>query len=312
MAASLPACDTAHHVTHAVGPSAVPNGIAPTAEKVLFDPAKHLQLEAPAYVKMLPTSAQLASGLTAGERVEFPVPVTSAPDESADRALARRAGSGAATPFTGLAYSAPFRLLSDAGVQALRSIIAANEPFAAPLPSRSAKALRGMCYRSQFMTDFNYCDEVLAHFSKIAGTPLGPHHMSMNIGQVNIGAIGSSRPVDNWHIDSVPYVCVLLLSDATDMEGGKLLVAMLGDASESIDKIRAGLVSASDIDEVKHAAGRLVLVLRRSERCGGLNGAHPSSQQPAVSSQHHCSPSCCQVALGGGSLHSLSPRQPAV
>ena len=58
------------------------------------------------------------------------------------------------------------------------------------------------------MTDFNYCEEVLGHFSKIAGTPLGPHHMSMNIGQVNFGETGSSRPVDNWHIDSVPYAGV--------------------------------------------------------------------------------------------------------
>ena len=27
------------------------------------------------------------------------------------------------------------------------------------------------------------------------------------------------QAVDQWHLDSVPYVMVLLLSDATDMEG---------------------------------------------------------------------------------------------
>ena len=72
----------------------------------------------------------------------------------------------------------------------------------------------------------------------------------MNIAQINFGQIGDGRQVDKWHcklcsrrvvscfafipssyiifhlpyrktsVDSVPYVMVVLLSDATDMQGG--------------------------------------------------------------------------------------------
>lgn len=86
----------------------------------------------------------------------------------------------------------------------------------------------------------------------MAGTPLGPHNMTMNWSQTNFGEIAAKRPVDQWHIDSVPYVCVLLLSDATDMVGGKLQVAMLGDPSGTIDRINAGLIDPSDIDFVNY------------------------------------------------------------
>ena len=45
---------SADYTTQGLGfPHASPNGIVPTPEHVAFDPAKHLQLEAPAYVKML-------------------------------------------------------------------------------------------------------------------------------------------------------------------------------------------------------------------------------------------------------------------
>ena len=40
----------------------------------------------------------------------------------------------------------------------------------------------------------------------------------MNMSQINFGEVGAGR-ADQWHLDSVPYVMVVLLSDATDMEG---------------------------------------------------------------------------------------------
>jgi len=155
-------------------------------------------------------------------------------------------------PFNGLAFSAPFRLLSDAGVKALREVIALNEKHACALPSRAAKALRGLGYRSQFIRDFNSCPVIRAHLSQMAGTPLGPHHMPMNLSQTNFGEIGANKPVDQWHIDSVPYVMVLLLSDATGMEGGKLQVANLGDPKAAIETIQTKGISSSQMDVVDY------------------------------------------------------------
>ena len=142
--------------------------------------------------------------------------------------------------------------MSDAGVKALRSVLRENEQFSEGLKSRCAKSIRGLGYRSQFIRDFNSCTEILGHFSAIAGTPLGPHDMTMNMSHTNIGEIGADQPVDTWHIDSVPYVCVLLLSDATDMVGGELQVAMLGDPTEAIDRVRVGDIKPSDIEMVNY------------------------------------------------------------
>ena len=213
---------TPDHVADADAlPSCRPAGIDDLMESVRFDPSVHLQIEPPAYVKTLPTEAN-----NKGQLVEFPVPISHVAEQSTKKPTARALSDGTPVTFTGLAYSAPFRLLSPRGVDAFREVILANEKHAHPLPSRSAKALRGLGYRSQFMRDFTDCEQVLSHFSAMAGTPLGPHHMGMNMGHANFGEIGNERPVDQWHIDSVPYVCVMLLSDATDMVGGQLQVAL--------------------------------------------------------------------------------------
>lgn len=107
----------------------------------------------------------------------------------------------------------------------------------------------------QFIRDFNFSSEIRSHLSQCAGTPLGPHDMGMNLSQTNFGEIGAKRPVDQWHIDSVPYVMVLLLSDARDMVGGKLQVARIngGDPSAAIDRINAeGGIDASEVDIVNY------------------------------------------------------------
>ena len=162
-----------HHVVPpAPIPAVAPDGLEPAHETVLFDPAVHLQLEPPAYVKLLPA----AGGR--GHDVAFPVPVSTAPGETVHGERLVRTVGGVEVPFTGLAYSAPFRLLSDEGVAALRRVVFANEcQHARALPSRAAKAIRGLGYISRFVHDLNYSEEVLAHLSRMAGTPIGPHHM---------------------------------------------------------------------------------------------------------------------------------------
>ncbi|KAL0478000.1 hypothetical protein AKO1_005356 [Acrasis kona] len=48
----------------------------------------------------------------------------------------------------------------------------------------------------------------------------------MNYGQVNVGHIGGDRPVDAWHIDSLDFVMVMILSDMSGADGGELQVAL--------------------------------------------------------------------------------------
>lgn len=73
--------------------------------------------------------------------------------------------------------------------------------------------------------------ETLRIVSEVAGIALIPN-MEYEIAHINVSVpcgedsssdnnSGSTPPVVNWHKDSYPFVCVLMLSDATEMEGGE-------------------------------------------------------------------------------------------
>ena len=74
----------------------------------------------------------------------------------------------------------------------------------------------------------------------------------MNIAQINFGNVGEKRPVDRWHLDSVPYVMVVLLSDATDMVGGKLKVARIEDPQEALRQVLAEDVDPAALESVNY------------------------------------------------------------
>ena len=85
----------------------------------------------------------------------------------------------------------------------------------------------------------------------MAGIAVAPHDMGMNHSQVNFGEVGGGV-VNAWHMDSVPYVMVILLSDHADMVGGELLVARLGDPNEALATIRAGTIDPKMIGKCSH------------------------------------------------------------
>ena len=140
-----------------------------------FDPRVHLQLEAPKWIK--PLVPEGGDGREPGE-IAFPVPVR--PAANAPGATATSATADAHTvPFAGLAFTSSFRLLSDAGIRAMRGIIQRNEQFAKS-NERLPKTLRGLGYLSKFVRDFTYCPEVLNFLSRMAGEPVHPHNMPVS------------------------------------------------------------------------------------------------------------------------------------
>src|SRR5436190_21144100 len=69
--------------------------------------------------------------------------------------------------------------------------------------------------------------QTLAIISNIAGVDLVPV-IDYEIGHVNISVLQGGpdspdvqKPVVDWHHDSYPFVCVLMLSDTEDMVGGE-------------------------------------------------------------------------------------------
>jgi hypothetical protein len=82
--------------------------------------------------------------------------------------------------------------------------------------------------------------ETLRILSSIAGVDLIPV-FDYEIGHINISVNDNpdgktqAAPVVGWHKDSYPFVCVLMLSDATEMKGGE---TALRTGSGEIMKVR--------------------------------------------------------------------------
>uniref|UniRef100_A0A0G4GFW5 Fe2OG dioxygenase domain-containing protein n=1 Tax=Chromera velia CCMP2878 TaxID=1169474 RepID=A0A0G4GFW5_9ALVE len=179
------------------------DGIIPPIDDVSgaeppFDPSTHLSLETPAFVKKV--DAFLAESPLTVPRVEN--------------------SSGSV-----LAYTAPFRLLSDEGVRVMRDILRRLTP------SRSYRSVqyRGLFYRSAFVRNLVTSPVLLSFLEKFTGEPVVPHLLLMDSGFVNVGKPADETAVvkgtvDPWHFDSCTYVAVTILSDIDGMEGGELQV----------------------------------------------------------------------------------------
>jgi len=160
-----------------------------------WDPALHLQVEPP-------------KTILSSDFVEHRFPFS--------ESLKERGGFS-------LGYTQPFRLLSNEGVNALEAVIKANECFARST-ERIPKCLRGLGYRSSFVRNLNQDSKITDLLSKFAGKPVAPHGMHMNMSHVNFG-----RPVkrgetpaivDQWHVDSVDFVLIIIVSDVSECVGG--------------------------------------------------------------------------------------------
>ena len=140
-----------------------------------------------------------------------------------------------------LAYTEPFRVLSDEGVTAFNQIISENEESMAIITPRNPKIIRGLGFTSDFVRSFNESPELLNHLSTFANVPICAHPMTTNYSQINFGEAPRegeehAKPADVWHLDSVDYVLVVMLTEG--FEGGELLVSNM-DPNQAMTKIRA-------------------------------------------------------------------------
>lgn len=120
-----------------------------------------------------------------------------------------------------LAYTGPFRLLSDEGYRVLLTII--KRESAHQESGTVVKNFIGHCgYRSKWIQDFNRCPRILKHLSDIIGdVRLLPTAFQSYYSQINVGT-ASETNVLQFHVDSVPYVAILLACDMSQTIGGEL------------------------------------------------------------------------------------------
>lgn len=202
-----------------------------------FDPKLHLALEVPSHIKVLQSDPD--AGHDCVKLVQVP-----ALDPRNDEHL------------EDLAYTEPFRVFSDQGLQVFQSIVTSNESMAISTP-RNPKIIRGLGHKSHFVRDFNESPELLSHLSKFANIDIAAHPLTTNYSQINFGdppkdAATAGVPADRWHLDSVDYVLVIMLSDG--FEGGELLVSNM-DPNQAMEKVKMDTLPDELTSRVKFTPG---------------------------------------------------------
>ena len=84
--------------------------------------------------------------------------------------------------------------------------------------------------------------------------------------------LGVKKPVDQWHLDSVPYVMVLLLSDSTDMVGGELQVARMSSPKKALNAIMSDTLDPTKIDVAQYPGAGYCIFMQGSRIAHGVTG----------------------------------------
>ena len=167
----------------------LPQGFTQLTHEPEFNPAVHLQLEAPSDIFSLQ-------------------------DFGYDRA------TGLADSPVDFAATSVFRILSAEGAAALHQTAKALEPFATSNP-RIERNVRGGVYRSKFLRDLCLCEDITQFLSEIAGLPLMPHTIPHQLGHMNFNPAKIGANVDKWHVDTLRFDYVMFVTDPTQYEGGQ-------------------------------------------------------------------------------------------
>jgi hypothetical protein len=169
-------------------PRTLPPTYAAIPNEPTFDPARHLALEPPRNVWRLSDL-----GYTAADIGECASEV---------------------------AVAGPFRLLSEEGVTLARSAALSLRDLCRT-GDRTAKYLTGGVYRSKFLRDLCNCAWITDFLSDVAGCALLPHSMPSQQLYINYAPDELTNAVDTWHVDSIGFDYVILLSDPRTFGGGQ-------------------------------------------------------------------------------------------
>jgi hypothetical protein len=169
-------------------PAELPATYQAIADEPVFDPVRHLALEPPRQVWRLEDLGYAAEEI-------------------------RKCA-------TDVAVAGPFRVLSEEGTVAARSVAVALRKLSQS-SDRTAKYLPGGVYRSKFLRDLCNCPKITDFLSDIAGCLLLPHTMPSQQLYINFAPDDPAQAVDTWHVDSIGFDYVLLLSEPRTFSGGQ-------------------------------------------------------------------------------------------
>ncbi|MEC7595577.1 MAG: hypothetical protein VYD29_00435 [Pseudomonadota bacterium] len=113
------------------------------------------------------------------------------------------------------------RLLSDEGVRVLMQTAQSLRKYSSSGGERIQYLLRGCVYRSKFLRDLCLCPKVSEFLSQIYGIPVAPHSIPLHLGHFNFAPDDLTRAVDKWHIDTIGFDYVMMVSDPNQQVGGR-------------------------------------------------------------------------------------------
>lgn len=204
------------------------------------------------------------------------------------------------------AVSQPFQLFNHEAIQQMRAEIFKPEVMENCSFSSNIAAyhLRGYAAKYAPFTHAAWNDpEVLAIISKIAGVDLIPVN-DYEIAHINLavksdqqtkeelaainkqkrlfaedeGIAGcpweDNKPIVGWHKDSYPFVCVLMMSDCTNMVGGE---TALRTANGDILKVRGPSMGCAVVMQGRYITHQALRALGTKERITAVTSLRPRS-----------------------------------
>jgi hypothetical protein len=129
--------------------------------------------------------------------------------------------------FSNFGASEPFRLLTPEAITITNEIlnddiIQRNCTYSSPI---APMVLREVCNYSSFLNDMWNSNELTSFISEISNISLKPHPMKLERSHINIQSpifeeSDKNIPIFGWHVDSQPFVCIVMLSDMPSESGG--------------------------------------------------------------------------------------------
>ncbi|KAK2761326.1 hypothetical protein FQN54_001848 [Arachnomyces sp. PD_36] len=187
------------------------------------------------------------------------------------------------------AVSEPFPLFTKEAIRQMRAEVFSDQAMEHCQYSSSftKNMIRGIGPdRAPFIYDAWHSPEVLAKISEVAGIDLIPI-MDYDVGNTNVSIddspkdiITTKKPSDDdvtavaWHYDSVPFVCVLMLSDCTNMVGGETAVRT---ASGDIMKVRGPTMGTAVVMQGRYIEHQALKAFGGRERITMVTSFRPKS-----------------------------------
>ncbi len=169
-------------------PNQQPPGYEWIEGEAIFDPKRHLALEAPKRVRYLEEFGYSDDDIR-----------------------------GKATRF---AVSDTFRVLSDDGAAIMLDTARRLRRHAVSC-ERIDTLVRSGCYRSRFLRDLCLSPQVTDLLSDIYEVKVVPHTMPVHLGHLNFAPDDISRAIDRWHHDTLPLDYVMTVTDPNGYKGGR-------------------------------------------------------------------------------------------